>query len=346
MSTNRKTTAAPNCRRMFNRIGWCLVIMIGLMELVWLPLQELGDFLYRVLLPVPGYMLRTFIYAAAYLLLFILPGCLFYVFSRKKPPEPAPIRTTPVMPAYFPLLIFAGLAVITVTANVNFWFVELIGIGGIVEEMVPAYTGMPAASAVALMLLDSLAPAFAEEFLFRGVIYGNLRRYGRPLALTVSALLFALMHQNAAQTFYTFSAGVVMALCYELTGSIWCSVFLHLFNNLYAVIGDVVYARLGDAADPILYLTDAVVILLGIGSALLLVVLIRRKSPRDTAPAPAQSGLFGRLPARLDPEIPEKPDAGTAFRAFWAPGMIVYVALSLTVTVMTLLGYSLLGLFS
>jgi membrane protease YdiL (CAAX protease family) len=40
----------------------------------------------------------------------------------------------------------------------------------------------------------SLLAAVAEEALFRGALYGALRRWGAPVAIAGSALLFALVH--------------------------------------------------------------------------------------------------------------------------------------------------------
>jgi membrane protease YdiL (CAAX protease family) len=40
----------------------------------------------------------------------------------------------------------------------------------------------------------SLLAAVAEEALFRGALYGGLRRWGAPAAIAGSALLFALVH--------------------------------------------------------------------------------------------------------------------------------------------------------
>lgn len=330
-----KGAPSPLCRACCNRLGWCLCIMIGLMQLIWwLPLL-LADDLSKKLPVTPGTMVGTAIETAAYLMLFILPGCLYFVFSKKKAPPAEPIRVSPVMPRYFPLLILCGMAVIIVAANVNAFFIDLIEFDWIYDAF-PAPIRYTDGDAVAEMIITALAPAFAEEFMFRGVCYGNMRRYGRPFALTASAVLFALMHQNPAQTFYTFCAGLVMGLCYELSGSIWCGVFLHLFNNLFAVFGDVLYDRLGDNYGAIMTLVDAAIILLGLGSALWLYVILRRQ--RETDEKPTGGGLFGNLPPSLPSVTVEYPDTLSAVRAFFAPGMIVYVSLSLACTVLGLFG--------
>ena len=167
------------------------------------------------------------------------------------------------------------------------------------------------------------------------MIYGNLRPYGVPLAVTVSALLFALMHGNIAQTFYTFVAGVVMALCYELSGSIWCSTFLHLFNNLSACVAQILLARLGEGAEMLLYVIDLSVMVAGTAAALALLLFFRHRKPDP--PQPARGSLFGNLPESLPPVQPMKPDFGTAFRKFFTPGMTAFLVLELLCTAATAL---------
>ena len=57
--------------------------------------------------------------------------------------------------------------------------------------------------------ITAVTPAFAEEFLFRGVILGKLRKYGDGFALLISSLMFALMHCNIGQIPFAFIGGVV-----------------------------------------------------------------------------------------------------------------------------------------
>lgn len=343
MSKVRPDTAIPaarDYRATVGRLGWCLVIMFGLMQTAWPVLMAIGDAIYDALPNTAGFVIKTVLDTVGYLQMFIIPGCLFYTFSKKKPPFAEPIRVTPRMPAYFPLLILAGLSVILVTANVNAWFIQLLTVGA--PEDMDSYlwteetTRISAAGFAAMMCTDALAPAFAEEFLFRGVIYGNLRRYGRPAAMTISALCFALMHQNAAQTFYTFAAGLVMAACYELTGSIWCSVFLHLFNNLYANIAQMLPSVYGERIYPVLQLIDTTLIVVGAAALLWLLVIFARKARTDgTRTAPR--GLFGYVPDTLPEVSASHPDTRTAARHFWAPGMTVFTVLALVSAAMTIL---------
>ena len=86
-----------------------------------------------------------------------------------------------------------------------------------------------------------LAP-LVEEVLFRGVLFGSLRERSRGWAYVVSAAVFSLYHVWQ----YAFVSGdlrmllyaiqyipisVVLAWCYERSGSLWTSVFYHMGYN-------------------------------------------------------------------------------------------------------------------
>lgn len=102
---------------------------------------------------------------------------------------------------------------------------------------------------VMLFMIGILAP-FCEEFVFRGVIYRSYSRkeenknnvcYGNERsrgirAILLSALLFGLMHMNFNQMIYAFAMGIFLALLVEAAGSLWASVFCHMFFNSAEVV--------------------------------------------------------------------------------------------------------------
>lgn len=320
----------PSYRDTINRIGICLCIMLALIQGTSLAWALLSGFLSAILPAESAYFTGVLIETVSYLSYFIIPAVLFVPLSNGR--ERQPVRFDIRMPAFFPLLILAGLAAISAAAQVNAWLMTLIGY---TTDVTVSYAGGTDPQAIALFITVSLAPAFCEELLFRGVIYGNLRPYGVPLAVTVSALLFALMHGNIAQTFYTFVAGVVMALCYELSGSIWSSTFLHLFNNLSACVAQILLARLGEGAEMLLYVIDLSVMVAGTAAALALLLFFRHRKPDP--PQSARGSLFGNLPESLPPVQPMKPNFGTAFRKFFTPGMTAFLVLELLCTAATAL---------
>lgn len=95
---------------------------------------------------------------------------------------------------------------------------------------------------------------FCEEFVFRGVIYGSYADQSkaarskmpagskgraasggmRPILL--SAFLFGLMHMNFNQAVYAFAIGIFLAILVEAAGSLWASVFCHMFFNSCQVV--------------------------------------------------------------------------------------------------------------
>lgn len=83
----------------------------------------------------------------------------------------------------------------------------------------------------------SLLPAFAEELLFRGVIFKGLSRKAKPVtAIMLSALMFCLMHGGIQQTLYQFLLGVALGYIMYHTGNIIFPMIFHFLNNLVVVI--------------------------------------------------------------------------------------------------------------
>ena len=84
-----------------------------------------------------------------------------------------------------------------------------------------------------------LAP-IAEEAMFRGGLFGLLRKYSRAAAYAASMLLFAVYHlwsfALADPTAWLYllqylPAGFLLARIYEKTNSLWASIFLHMTVN-------------------------------------------------------------------------------------------------------------------
>lgn len=82
----------------------------------------------------------------------------------------------------------------------------------------------------------AVIPAICEEFLYRGIIYNGLRKFGSVGAIFLSAIMFALAHGSAMQFFYQFILGLVLAAIVYKTGSIVASMIAHFVNNATVVI--------------------------------------------------------------------------------------------------------------
>lgn len=86
------------------------------------------------------------------------------------------------------------------------------------------------------VLLICVAPAFFEDFLFRGTILSGLReKLGIHKSVILSALFFMLMHGGPDQTIHQFILGVVLGYAFVASGSLWIPVIIHFVNNFTAV---------------------------------------------------------------------------------------------------------------
>jgi len=73
-----------------------------------------------------------------------------------------------------------------------------------------------------------------EEFMFRGVLYGSLRgQLAVAPASVISALIFAVAHGYGAAGFASVLwSGIIWAVAYERSRSLWAGIAAHAANNL------------------------------------------------------------------------------------------------------------------
>ena len=119
----------------------------------------------------------------------------------------------------------------------------------------------------------ALLPAICEELVFRGIIANGFKKYGTVTAVVLSAVLFALMHQNLQQLVYQLFLGGVMAYIVIKTGSIIYTMLLHFFNNFVILLSahlfgeeeaNVNLSNAWEIIKPILIAICAVLIIVGI----------------------------------------------------------------------------------
>lgn len=88
-----------------------------------------------------------------------------------------------------------------------------------------------------------LAP-IAEELLFRGLIYGTLRRALKwPAAILVSCAIFGLMHGQLLWVIYAFLMGVALTLIYDKYRTLLASMAFHIVFN---ITGSFILPAFGD----------------------------------------------------------------------------------------------------
>lgn len=250
-----------------------------------------------------------------YLASFLIPAFIFMLMTRKASREPMRlgVRIFPNAPA----VIISAMGTIVLFAYVNSFMVSFI-------DFSKVYVTEPLDTPIKILLgfiSIAIVPALAEEFLFRGCILSNLLPYGKTGAIVFSALLFSLMHGNFAQFLYTFVAGLVLGIVYIETGSIWTPTFIHLFNNFYSLIQQIVYERFGKTQriGIILTVVDVAIILLGAMLGAWLLYFRKKKGAREGFAEPTKKVELDKKEAKL---------------GFFRPVVIVHIVLSVLIALL------------
>ncbi len=265
------------------------------------------------------------IYAAGYLTAFMLPAIILRPILRRRGLEARSMRTELRVTPMWLLAIPAGIAIIFSAAFLNSLIVELLDFLPDVIQMPTAeseaYTPAPYEWVLQFMVI-CVVPGFCEEFFFRGAILENCLPFGRSNAILISSFLFAVMHQNPAQLFYAFAAGVVLGVLYERTGSIWPGTLLHTMNNFASLGESIVPYRLGEVYLSYLVTTAFELAIAFVGMVCLVILVARYFSKkRDFG-----KGVFGSLPHGVDTAPAYPIESGHAVRLFLTPTMVVFLA--------------------
>jgi membrane protease YdiL (CAAX protease family) len=87
-----------------------------------------------------------------------------------------------------------------------------------------------------LLLLTVLLAPLCEEFIFRGLVFGGLRRsVGLPLSMVMSAGLFAIVHPPMSML-PVFGLGLLTAYAYQRGKGLLAPMLVHAIYNA-AVVG-------------------------------------------------------------------------------------------------------------
>ena len=168
-----------------------------------------------------------------------------------------PIKTLPLI-----MLALGAAMVINLLVS---QFVSLLENNGI-DTSAPSLE-MPQSVGGTLIYLFALTvvPAVVEEFAFRGIVLGSLKKYGSGYAIIISSALFGLMHGNIVQIPFATMLGLVMGYVAVATGSIIPCVIIHFLNNLMAGVEEVVGRYCGKTEQElVLYICFLAYMLIGL----------------------------------------------------------------------------------
>lgn len=115
-------------------------------------------------------------------------------------------------------------------------FVRLVALIGYDTSAATSIMPSTPGELAATLILVALLPAVAEEYIFRGCVARAFARKGYVFAVFMSALLFAIMHGSPLQLVHQFLIGVVCAVLFFATRSLWPPIILHFLNNAIALV--------------------------------------------------------------------------------------------------------------
>lgn len=154
----------------------------------------------------------------------------------------APLRLRNPGPRWLLTGFGAGLALVVVGIAIAAAWVALTGDTTNPQQNYAAAAARGGWGLVAVLVLGGLVIPLAEEILFRGVLYTALRRYGVLVAALGSAAVFGLFHVFPPLMLFAFLVGVVSAVLFERSKSIWPSVTLHVTCNVLGFLAAVILA--------------------------------------------------------------------------------------------------------
>jgi membrane protease YdiL (CAAX protease family) len=193
------------------------------------------------------------------------------------PPEP----TWEIIPA----VMLGSWASLGVGMMLAVWLAEYVPPDPMVEEL---YKNITIDQAVPFVLFIALVPGITEELLFRGYVQRRLlERWHPAMAITVTSLMFALIHIQPHHVVAAFPMGLWLGVVAWKTGSVIPSMCCHAFINgsLNAWRMVVKFGGMNEATDLDVQLAGALV-----GAIFFFVCVIefwRMGAPADTNDAAA-----------------------------------------------------------
>jgi membrane protease YdiL (CAAX protease family) len=103
-----------------------------------------------------------------------------------------------------------------------------------------------------LFLGGAIIAPVVEEIFFRGFVFGGLRpRYGWVKAAAISSAAFAVLHLTPTAILPIFILGFIFAFLYQISGSIWPGILMHILTNSLALGATYIVANADKLGIPI-----------------------------------------------------------------------------------------------
>lgn len=217
-----------------------LVTALSAASLSMIPGLLMGDAnsLRRVAGEVTGMIVQNAIFIAIPVLLLMLIG------GRRLTPQTFGFRRPNKLWTTALIVVVAFIGYLAVGAGLG----SLLNIGG-QQDTLPQKLGASGSlgAGIAIGLAVTILAPLGEEFLMRGVVYPGLRnglqgRTNRGIGIAGAAgangLIFGALHVGGTNLIFIpvlITFGITLSLLFELTGTLWAPIGLHLGNNTLAI---------------------------------------------------------------------------------------------------------------
>jgi len=165
----------------------------------------------------------------------VLIFLIIYAIRKKKLTEEILLKKTKLMNIVIAALI--GTSVWLFNSGV----LALLQLNGLLMEQIQGMNEilnpLTEANLFIMILTIGIVAPFAEEFLFRGVIYRTLsKNISIPATIIIQGVLFGIYHANLIQGVYASLLGIIFGFITYKTQSLWPAIIAHMINNTIAVI--------------------------------------------------------------------------------------------------------------
>lgn len=163
---------------------------------------------------------------------------LYYLFYHKRRDELFSfIRVKGLHPVTIPVLIVLALALNVVIEDLLAALQQLPALKGAFDKYGQTAEAIFAGGFVPTLIAVGIVGPIFEELLFRGLLFGELRKLTHiRVALVIQALLFGIYHLNAVQGSYAFVIGLLLGFVYYRSGSILAPIIVHITVNSSSVL--------------------------------------------------------------------------------------------------------------
>lgn len=314
-------------RKVISAVGFTMLLFLALINAVEVLLEVVNyllPFLVNDFMAI--YVIYQLLYAAGYLLSFMLPVALLKCMIKRAGYPYHSMRSPARVTPWIFLILPAAVTVVFAVVHINSALVDILDYSVFSQTVLWGDSGQKYElfQIVLDFIVVCVVPGFCEEFLFRGAILTNCMPFGRSNAILISSFLFALMHQNSEQLLYTFAAGILLGLIYERTGSIWNCTILHIFNNFVSTVESVLLQSSTSLFQSSLLYVLFETGLFAVGTVCLMLLIRRFFAQAD----PLQNGIFAQSSSALRIPAAHALPARRIFKLFLSPSMIVFLILS------------------